>query len=531
MLCQGRYALLAFSLILMACQNSFGAAASDSLRRVIQTAEQDSVRQAARRKLVRYYWSHDLDSAHQAGLDYLEVAEQNKSPFEIGEAENVLGITCLYQAKFAEAVQHFDRLLTLKQEEGDSSFIASTLNNTAIAHTQVGNFPLALQCYQESLEIKEAMKDSAAIQGSLNNIGAIYLALEDYDRAREYFEQGLHFPSKFKDDNSYASNHANIGYCLFKAGQMEAALQSFKEGLTYAEKDGNPSLIGVLKMHLGEYFLVLKDFGRAEAYSKESLQILGDLGQEDRVLEVQVLMGQICLAQGQASKSLDHCQKGLKIAIELDALYEQGECIQCIGSAQRKLGKYPEALLSMDRAQEIRDSLRSESLHRQIVLKDLEYGFQRQKMADSLNTVQQNEILRLGYEAKWRNQRFFIYALVLGILFFLCLAAMYYMNSRRKKKMNDKLREMVRLRTSDLEQQNKQLAEYAFINAHHLRGPLTQIQGLLELLENVSSDEERMEYLSMLRTSTERLDKVIHEIRDAVEKQPNPIRPITERTI
>lgn len=49
--------------------------------------------------------------------------------------------------------------------------------------------------------------------------------------------------------------------------------------------------------------------------------------------------------------------------------------------------------------------------------------------------------------------------------------------------INENLETLVEARTRELENQNRALAEFAFINAHMLRGPVCRIQGLLHLME------------------------------------------------
>ena len=52
--------------------------------------------------------------------------------------------------------------------------------------------------------------------------------------------------------------------------------------------------------------------------------------------------------------------------------------------------------------------------------------------------------------------------------------------------LNESLEITVKRRTSELETQNKQLTEYAFINSHILRAPLARVLGLANLISLVS---------------------------------------------
>ncbi len=66
---------------------------------------------------------------------------------------------------------------------------------------------------------------------------------------------------------------------------------------------------------------------------------------------------------------------------------------------------------------------------------------------------------------------------------------------------------------AQLRQQNEKLSEVAFLQSHIVRGPLTTILGLIDLIDfNNPSDPENLELLPMLQTVAKELDVVIHEI-------------------
>ena len=68
---------------------------------------------------------------------------------------------------------------------------------------------------------------------------------------------------------------------------------------------------------------------------------------------------------------------------------------------------------------------------------------------------------------------------------------------------------MVRERTDALEERNRQLADFAFLNAHKMRGPLARILGLVDILRFTQSREQEREYLQHIIQSASELDQVI----------------------
>ena len=77
------------------------------------------------------------------------------------------------------------------------------------------------------------------------------------------------------------------------------------------------------------------------------------------------------------------------------------------------------------------------------------------------------------------------------------------------RSINDSLEFLVRKRTLALEERNRQLADFAFLNAHKMRGPLARILGLIDVLKFTDSREQEKEYLQHIVQSAEELDQVI----------------------
>jgi hypothetical protein len=90
--------------------------------------------------------------------------------------------------------------------------------------------------------------------------------------------------------------------------------------------------------------------------------------------------------------------------------------------------------------------------------------------------------------------------------------------SEEIKIINQSLEARVQERTEALEKQNMQLSEYAFVNAHLLRGPLCRILGLVELLEFSKTGNDSKLVFEFLRQSTEELDGVVNKITSLLDE-------------
>jgi ligand-binding sensor domain-containing protein len=86
------------------------------------------------------------------------------------------------------------------------------------------------------------------------------------------------------------------------------------------------------------------------------------------------------------------------------------------------------------------------------------------------------------------------------------------------ERINSNLEKLVAIRTQALEQKNKRLAEYAFINAHKLRSPLASILGIINLMIIETDPEHKRLLLGHLQKASLELDEIVHSINQMLEE-------------
>lgn len=72
----------------------------------------------------------------------------------------------------------------------------------------------------------------------------------------------------------------------------------------------------------------------------------------------------------------------------------------------------------------------------------------------------------------------------------------------------------LREKNRQLQKTNQELDNFVYSTSHELRSPLMSVLGLLNLMETDVEDDDRNTYLTMIRESISRLDKIIHDIID-----------------
>ncbi|HET8858773.1 hypothetical protein [Marivirga sp.] len=84
--------------------------------------------------------------------------------------------------------------------------------------------------------------------------------------------------------------------------------------------------------------------------------------------------------------------------------------------------------------------------------------------------------------------------------------------------INRNLEAMVEERTKQIKSKNSQIIDYAYINAHKVRGPLARIMGLINISEYSNDPEELKNIFDKLRPPSQELNVIIDEINRTLEE-------------
>jgi len=83
--------------------------------------------------------------------------------------------------------------------------------------------------------------------------------------------------------------------------------------------------------------------------------------------------------------------------------------------------------------------------------------------------------------------------------------------------INESLELRVKERTKVLEEKNQQLTEYAFINSHVLRSPVSTMMGLINLMEYTDLPADEKKVYEHLKATAKILDNVVFKISNAID--------------
>ena len=219
-------------------------------------------------------------------IDYMiKVIEASESfitfPKEkIAKYYNTLGMLYLYNDKFAEAQDCFNKSLGIKEQlygRGHGE-IAISLNDIGLLYYNQGKINVAKQYWEEALKIRKDVSDSSAdVAQSYNNMGVIYANLENIAKAEVNYNNAKKIYLSLGEEKYSDSviTYVNLGNLYTKYETYDKAEKNLIRAYELSERihgDKHYYTVKVLQ-HLGVLYSKNKKYENAEIYYKKALEI------------------------------------------------------------------------------------------------------------------------------------------------------------------------------------------------------------------------------------------------------------------
>lgn len=414
-----------------------------------------------------------FDLGTRDAMDALKIFEERGDSLGISDALTSLGGISFYMHATDPAVEYYNQALAIHKAMGNERGILSVQNNIASALANAESFEEALVYYLRNLKALETMKIPRLKGITLNNIGAIYQELDRCEKALPYFLQA---------ESLYVASNDQMG------------------------------LAGVYQ-NLAESNLILKNLSAAERYIQLSADLTETSGSPARKLEILNFRSKVLAQKGQYKMALDTFRSYHLAKEQLD-----------IEGQSDKVAK-------------------------------LRAAFEADK---KLNEVtQERDLNAIGLarrNAENRNQRLLIYSFIVGFVLLLILVVLQIRNNRIRTRTNAQLRQQkqeiefknqslleataeierinqelqtanagleatVEKRTGELVianthlvQANDNLDTFIYRASHDLRGPLSRIQGLANVVRGQADLETATHYVEMMNVACDRMDQVLRKL-------------------
>lgn len=301
----------------------------DSLKQILKFSKIDTVQVNLLNKIADKFKESNPDSTiyytKKATLLATKIRYdfgQATADLNFGNAEIVLGDYKSAMKNFRKAEKIFLKLLESDDESSiklQKNGLAKAYASQGIVYSQESKYFDAIDYYQKSLSIYEETNNKPSICRVLNNIGIVYKSQLNYTKALEYFEKGLLVQQEI-GEQSAAVTLTNIGVIYAEQGNKLQVLNYFNRAKKIFEKSDNKRGFALLNNYYGDFYLKEKNYVKAQKYYQEALKLYDYLQNKFGSSLVLYNLGNLNLELKKFDTALELANKSLNQANEIGVL-------------------------------------------------------------------------------------------------------------------------------------------------------------------------------------------------------------------
>lgn len=451
---------------------------------------------------ITYEIENLLDSAVSVYEKSYAIAIEHEIHPEDGNSAYALANIHNKRGKNVEALKWAQKAKQAYEVGGLTKEISQVLNQIGIIYDQKGLYSEALDSY---LEARDLAIQSGDIDGEIlvnNNLGVIYDNMNNTEMAMQYYSDALEKTRIHNMEDSEATLLNNLSYIHLRNGDTLKSIRLLKQSLAIDLSEIYPCFESYPLEGMGAIYIALNKLDSAEYYLNRALRT-GTICEDVAVLAtVQKDLGILYSKQQQPQKANAALTKSLKLSKEASLRTEVKDGLYAFYQFHKDYGNDAEAMRYLEEYQSLTDSIYQESHVEKATQLAAEYEFRKQVAEMEQERLEAEKKFTEEIEAKSRETRLVLLALVLFILLATTLARSYFFIQKQNKKLkwlND--------------EKNKLMG----IVAHDLRNPLNMIIGLMTLFQDVAKnhpDKNLKKYVELLGASSERMRNMIDRVLD-----------------
>ncbi|SMD38988.1 hypothetical protein SAMN04488029_3988 [Reichenbachiella faecimaris] len=392
--------------------------------------------------------SIDLTIQAQAKCQALDYSEG------LAQCACQLGLFYMIMGDHIAALEYSEEALTAYTEQGDKQGMADALYNIGSIEYKSTQYHKGLEHLYECLRLQNEIDDIIGQSKSLKAIGYIYEAFNEYEKALETYVKCREL-SHLIDDKNGESNACNpLSGLYLKVGDYKNALEAINTSINLKKETGDKRGLAFAWYGKGKIHLHLKEYEESKELFSKSLKIHTEVGEKMGCGMSLSKLGHVCLANNNYKEAKDYFNQAIAVGEEID--------------------------------------------NKQIMYKAY---FELFNMA----MIENNESEALAYHIKYHNYKEQV------------------INSETKSKIKslesmwkmESLESEARIQRENnliVEKKNEELDKFSSRVSHDLRGPISSLMGLYDVVKSEIEDEAALKYFELYHHRITRINQTIIDL-------------------
>lgn len=365
-----------------------------------------------------------------------------------------LGLFFMILGDHETALDNAEQALESFKAFGDKKGMAEALYTIGSIEYKSTNYHKGLEHLYECLRLQEETNDFKGQSKSLKAIGFIYEAFNEFDKAQETYEKCREI-SHLNNDKNGESNACNpLSGLYLKKGDYKNALEAINTSINLKKETGDKRGLAFAWYGKGKIHFHLKEFEEASSYFMKGLKVHKEVGEKMGWGMSLNKLGTICIE----TKEYDQAKKYFHEAIQV---------AEAIGNLQIIYKAYYQLFnIAMTEENE------SEALAYHI-----KYHDYKEKVINSETTSKIKSL-----ESMWKMESL--------------------ESEARIQRENNAI----------VEKKNEELDKFSSRVSHDLRGPISSLMGLYDVVKSEIDDPVALKYFELYHHRITRINQTIIDL-------------------
>lgn len=314
-------------------------------------------------------------------------------------------------------------------------------------------------------------------------MSGIYAAIKDQESQEKYTLLTISLADSLNYKFGKAKGLSRLGLLVTSRGDYDQALNHYQEALRIYEELENETAQGSVRSRIANLYKYKKEYRKSLEAFETNLELYRSIDNDNGIAWMLVYMGEVYELLNEYQNAIAVCEQAEPLMQKIDHLRGQKKVCNCLADLYYYEGRYKDAYDQIELYLAYDTEMNLESTEQQAV----QWEFEKERLTDSLEQVQERGRIELTYQAEVASQKQQRNIYLLGALVALFAAAFLTMRLRYSRKQRimleaEKKREQAEaVRLQELDKLKTDL--YTNIT-HEFRTPLTVISGMVAELKD-----------------------------------------------
>jgi signal transduction histidine kinase len=397
------------------------------------------------------------------------------------------------------------------------------------------NYRLSTEYGFKALRLFENSPHGEELASTLQSVARTLTELGNLETSKEFILRSIEIGNDLKSDDVVGEGYREFSYWFTETGMLDSALSYSDKGISLFEKLGDTLNASILYSRKARIYFLKKEYQKSRQFAVKGL-LLDTLVGNRRGMAVsyyQVAQNDFALKNAEAAKR--NLKQSIRISQEMGNLTWLVRAHELLANIYLHTKHSDLAAIQFQLAGQFKDNLYNSEKSGQIQemrsLYELEGKESQIKLLEQENALKKQQV---------KNQQLFVAFLLIGVL--LLLALLFFLGRLRilQRKTNlalaaknsaiEQQREELQSQAEKLQQLNHLQNKLFSVISHDLRGPIANLQSLLELLSRqLLTQEEFFKVSDKLRTNLNVTQRTLENLLNWSLSQMDGIK--TERRI